>query len=223
MTRTEILNLAINNLEQLKKLEIMGGKVSNISMTNLNRLREIDMQKIKRLPKLTLSNLMQLQKINIDEAKKLKSLTLENLTNLKLVSCTCGILSELNILGKNKISEMNLCCNELSKFRYDNLLDLVKLNINKNKIEGKFDFTLYPSLYNLDCQNNKLTEIYGGVANREINYIDCYNNQIKLIDFRGTTNGCILWMNCKKNPNIVVYAVVEDFEHDVTAKLYENI
>ena len=204
-------------------MKIGWGEFFNINLNNLKSLKKIDMHKVKKLSIFKISALKALRNISIIEAKRLKNLTIENALKLKEVCCCNGVLNELNILGMNKIQKINVSHNKLKKFEYSNLKDLVELNINDNELEGKFDFSLYPHMYILDCDNNKLTEIYGGTANREIDWISCVNNQIKLIDFRGTTDGCILAMNCKKNPNIVVYAVVEDFMHDASATLHENI
>lgn len=192
---SKIDDLKIINLDEVKLLKIAGVELSNIHLANLKSLKKIDMHDIKKLSTFKISNLNALCKITIVRAKKLKNLTIENVANLKELHCGAGILSELNILGMNKIKKINVSHNKLKKFEYSNLKDLVELNINNNEVEGKFDFTLYPHMYILDCDNNKLTEIYGGVANRQIDWISCVNNQIKLIDFRGTTDGCIMAMN----------------------------
>lgn len=44
---------------------------------------------------------------------------------------------------------------------------------------------------------------------------------MKLIDFRGTKDGYILGLDCKNNPNVVIYAIVEDGTWDATAQVYE--
>lgn len=213
----------IKKCNKLSKVEVYDGKIKEVKIEECPRVENIAIFGTKNLYSVTVSKLSKLKNINIERTPQLKSLTLNNLNNLKDVRCSQGKLSELNIFGKNKIREMNLSYNKLKKFEYSNLKDLVELNLNDNELEGKFDFSLYPHMYILDCDNNKLTEIYGGVANRQIVCISCVNNQIKLIDFRGTTDGCILTMDCKKNPGIVVYAVVEDFMHDASTTLHENI
>ena len=224
LSEVEIVDeFKVTRCNKLSRVEVFDGKIKEVKIENCPRIEKILFSEIKKLSSVTINRLSKLKSITIEFTPQLRSVTLNNLNNLKYVRCSHGKLSELNIIGKNKIREMDLYENKLKTFQYDNLKGLVELNISNNDLEGKFDFSLYPYMYILDCENNKLTEIYGGAANREIVWIGCRNNQIKLIDFRGTTNGCILAMDCKKNPNIVVYAVVEDFMHDASATLHENI
>ena len=215
-------NLEISDCNKLEKIEIRGGEVNNCNIKNNNKTKSIEIVSVNKLSSIKLCNMSKLKKIDIENVKKLKTLTIENTPRLKNVTCMNGMLSELNITGKNSIGEMWLCNNRLTKFEYNNLEDLYSLFINNNQLQGKFDMTLYPSLYRLYCPDNKISILYGGVAEKEIWYINCENNNLSLIDFRGTKNGCILGLDCKNNPNVVIYATVEDGSWDSTAKVYGN-
>ena len=205
----------------LPQIEVDGGKIGESTIKDCPNIKKIIFDNTKGLSKVSISGLPKLKIIDIQDTPKLKSLILENLPKLKELSCVRGALSELNILGENQISEINVYKNKLKKFEYENLKKLNYLDCDDNQIEGKFDFTLYPKLYNLFCRNNKLTEIYGGDGNREIEMIDCYNNNLKLIDFNAMYSGeGFIWsLNCKKNPNVEVKAVIERCKRDSTAKI----
>lgn len=223
INESKISALTIDNLKRLQTLKINDTKLSSISIKKLNGLRTLKMDCVKGLSDMTITDLSKLKKIDINNVPQLKCLTLEEVSKLKNLTCTRGALSELNILGENQISEISIYNNKLKKFEYDNLKKLRYLECDNNKLEGKFDFTLYPKLYKLYCRNNQLTEIYGGDCNREIDIIDCYNNKLKIIDFKAMKprEGFIYYLNCKKNPNVEVYAVIEHtWKHDSTAKLY---
>lgn len=223
INKTKLSALNINNLKRLQTLKIDDTRLSSISIKKLNGLRTLRMNHVKGLSDLTISNLKKIWEIDLDSVPQLKSLTLEKLPKLKELTCVRGALSELNIVGNNKISEIRIYNNKLKKFEYENLKQLKYLECDNNQIEGRFDFTLYPHLYEFYCRNNQLTEIYGGDCNREINIIDCYNNKLKIIDFKAMKpyEGFIWYLNCKKNPNVEVYAVIEhSWKHDSTAKLY---
>ena len=217
---SKIVNWTMDNLDELRTLEIGNVELSSILMNALNNLKKVEMDKVKKLSQLSFSNLIRLQEINILHAKKLISLSLDNLPRLKKVSCAVGVLRELNINGKNDIREMSLGNNKLTRFSYTNLQKLNRLFIHNNQLEGRFDMTLYPCLDDFNCSHNRLTEIYGGTIDEAISYINCNNNQLKLIDFRGMKNGYILGLDCKNNPNVEIYGVVEDGSWDASAKYY---
>lgn len=91
--------------------------------------------------------------------------------------------------------------NELLKI-YDK--DIRILNISNKNIEGILDLNEFKSLEELDCSNNKITEIinfptidYCNVKNISFKYLNCSNNLInKLNNLPLSMTG----LNCKKNP-----------------------
>lgn len=216
-----VSELKMSNLKRLDRLKVSSCNLGKITMKKLNRLRTIIMDRIYDLSTLTIDNLKKLKKIKMERLLDLKSLTLKELPELKDVSCIEGILSELNILGKSKIEYMDFYHNQLKKFEYRNLKKLAILDCENNQLEGRFNFSLYPKLKGLCCKNNYLTEIYGGNCHKFISYIDCYNNNLKLIDFKEISQrgGYVSYLDCKKNPNVVINAAVEQCSHDSTAKI----
>ena len=216
----KVNNLEIKECNKLKKINIAGGKINECIIEDNDVVKSISIVAVKRFSKMVIKNSPKLTKVYLNENPKMKSLTLDNLPNLQEVICTWGALSELNIIGKNDIRKLWLWHNKLTKFEYTNLSRLISLDISNNQIEGRFDMTLYPCLGSFDCSYNRLTEIYGGTIDEAISYINCNNNQLKLIDFRGMKNGYILGLDCKNNPNVEIYGVVEDGSWDASAKYY---
>ena len=222
MFESKVSNLTVKSLKDLKWIEIDKAKVSNFIMDKLNDLRTIKLYSIQDLSDVNISNMSKLRKIDIDDVPQLKSLTVDNLSSLKELKCAYGSLSKLNIVGDYKLNRVEVYSNQLKTFSYNNLKNVSYLDIHNNQIEGRFDFTLYPKLYDFDCSNNRISEIYGGPQNREIGYINCSNNNMKLLQFTDIEkyDGFIYYVNCKMNPYIEVYAWMEDYDCDPTAKLY---
>lgn len=212
--------LEVKDCRRLWNIEVYNGTVEKITVRNIPQIYDIQISYVKNLKEVRLSNMKMLNILSISYNSMLEKITLENLPRLVNTDLSHNLLKELNVLGENRIVNMNISYNKLKKFEYNTLKRLSELNIRNNKLEGKFDMSLYPNLRDLDCQNNRLTEIYGGVNEWEMDGIDCSNNKIKLIDFRWTQAGYLMWLNCKNNPGIIVYANVEDGKNDADAKIY---
>lgn len=71
----------------------------------------------------------------------------------------------------------------------------IKLNISNKNIEGVLDLKNFSNLEELDCSNNKITEIIN--IPKTLKYLNCENNKItKLNALPDNLTG----INCKKNP-----------------------
>jgi Leucine-rich repeat (LRR) protein len=80
---------------------------------------------------------------------------------------------------------------DLSKFPKD----IKILNLSNKNIKGILDLSEFESLEELDCSNNKITEIIN-IPNT-LKYLNCENNEItKLNNLPNNLTG----INCKKNP-----------------------
>ena len=221
MYDVKVPNLIIKSLKGLKWINIDEARISKFSLNELDNLKQIKLYDAKGLTNLTISNFPKLWNLEVCRVPDLQSFTVENLKNLKQMSCVGGKVTELNIVGYHKLKKVEVHNNRLKTFAYENLKNVRYLNISKNQIEGRFDFTLYPKLYDFDCSNNRISEIYGGPLNREIGYINCSNNNMKLLHFTELDKyaGYIFYVNCKKNPDIEVHAWMEDYDSDPTANI----
>ena len=208
---SKIGNMNIKRMGKLKNLRVEQSKLSEITMEDLNSLYKVYMDDIKKLKEIEYRNLNRLKEIDMSNMKNLRTLTIDNTPRLWSVTCMHGILSELNIFGKNSIGKMRLFDNKLTKFEYSNLPYIYYLDIGDNRIGGKFDMSLYPNLESFYCENNLLEEIYCGEKDRDFYVINCKNNKIKLIHAGENAYVFVSGMNCKNNPGIVIKVDVEDY------------
>lgn len=86
----------IGGLTELNELYIGGSQLTNINITNLNKLKNLEIQFNTQITTLTISNLENLEDIRCGYNENLTYLKISNLKNLKVIWCDWCQLSNLN-------------------------------------------------------------------------------------------------------------------------------
>lgn len=221
----KLSKIEVSNCTKLIELKILGNQktanLKKIFIKNNFHIKKISIQNCRQLIELNLKNLTNLRKLDGKNIKKIEVLSLKDVPQIQELSWKNGNLSRLEITEKNELGKINFDNNKFTQFNYPQLKKLYNLSINDNKLTGTMNMNLYPQLSVLRCRNNEIEEIYGVSHKGEIYTLDCYNNRLKLIDLRDTED--LFYLDCEKNPNVTVYACLNDYKCDPTAVLYDQV
>lgn len=175
----KVKSLKLSNLQKLKKFYVKGNQIKNLSLLTTPSLNNLVILNTA-LEKLDLSGCPNIKEISADSNVKIKTLDLSNQRQLKSFIWNYGKLQSIQWGKKDK---------------------LTSINVNDNKLSGKWDLLKFPKLKELHFDNNSFEQVLGK-GHKKIGFIYCENNKLKLIDLRDSV---INRISGSGNHNVIVY------------------
>lgn len=214
--------ITVQSCKNLKELGIYtksGAKLNNlksIELLNNKKMKYIDVgSNCPNVSKLTVQNLPELRGLYVEKNNFIENLRLENVPKLKTIIWENGKLRNLEIIGKNSLSTMEISNNNFEKFEYPELKNLSELNIKNNKLHGAFNVDNYPKVYEFNLNNNNLTMIYGMEEKKNLRGFYCNENKnLKLVYL---PNYYFWYFDCTV-PYVKIYVCCEEEWVDDTAE-----
>lgn len=214
--------ITVQSCKNLKELGIYtksGAKLNNlkrIELLNNKKMKYIDVgSHCPNVSKLTVQNLSELRGLYVEKNNFIENLRLENVPKLKTIIWENGKLRNLEIIGKNSLSTMEISNNNFEKFEYPELKNLSELNIKNNKLHGAFNVDNYPKVYEFNLNNNNLTMIYGMEEKKNLRGFYCNENKnLKLVYL---PNYYFWYFDCTV-PYVKIYVCCEEEWVDDTAE-----
>lgn len=117
---------------------------------------------------------------NIDCSNNgMTSLKLMNCPNLGTLQCYDNELEELDLAGCTFLSILSCHHNKIVRLNIEEDANLSMLSINDNQLSGTLDIRDYGDLREVECQNNKLEELYVGAS---CSILICNDNQLNILE-----------------------------------------
>lgn len=213
--------VTVKSCKNLEKLDIY--TKSRAKLNNLKSIEVLNNKKMKyievgsncpNVSKFIIRNLPVLRCLSVEKNDFIENLRLENVPKLRTVIWENGKLSNLEIIGENSISTMEISNNNFKKFEYPELKNLSTLNIGNNKLQGSFNVDNYPQIYDFVLANNKLTMIYG-IEEKDYSWrLHCNGNEnLKLVYL---PNYYFWYFDCTV-PHVKIYVCCNEEWVDKTA------
>ena len=221
-SRMEALEkVTVKFCKNLEKLDIY--TKSRAKLNNLKSIEVLNNKKMKyievgsncpNVSKFIIRNLPVLRCLSVEKNNFIENLRLENVPKLRTVIWENGKLSNLEIIGENSISTMEISNNNFKKFEYPELKNLSTLNIENNKLQGSFNVDNYPQIYDFVLANNNLTMIYG-IEEKDYSWrLHCNGNEnLKLVYL---PNYYFWYFDCTV-PHVKIYVCCNEEWVDKTA------
>jgi Leucine-rich repeat (LRR) protein len=206
------------NFEGLKKMEsvVLGGnqKLTSINLNDLSNLKTLDINGC-RVPNIDLSSLINLQNLNCN-ANGLTKLDLTSLSNLESLRCTYNLFTTLKIVDFKKLTILDCSNNPLIglvlsgldnlselKCDYTNILNLNLNNLSKleniicrwGKLED-LNVSSLPNLKKLECHNNRLSKLSVSDTD-QLEWLSCGSNILS--DLNLSNFKVLKFLNCDTN------------------------
>ena len=180
-------------IKEWKKMDLAGKSIANLKgiehfynlqtlICNDNQLTSVDLTKNVNLSTLNLSN-NSLSTIDLSKNKELNTLALRN-NKLESLDIINNSSLEYLYANNNLLTGINIAANWMLKY----------LDINDNKL-NTLDLSYVESLIEVNCQNNKLTEISVGNIAR----LNCSNNNLTGLKFDAYSGANFKYLNCSDN------------------------
>ena len=225
---SDLTNLDMSRMRKIESLDIRSKKIKKINMSYAKQLQYLHMYNLKNLKHLDLSKQKKLIQLDLASMKKLKKIVFPkkkiSWERIELVNCKAldipmeklSKVKELCVRGNKKISTLDLrkfkrlyelewTEGVLKKVKWGKPKKLTFLNVNSNKLSGKWDLRKNLSgVSKIECYDNRLTTIIGGKHNV---LLYCDKNRLKKVDMRATKNLAVL--SCVKNKGVRVYMPTE--------------
>ena len=225
---SDLTNLDMSRMRKIESLDIRSKKIKKINMSYAKQLQYLHMYNLKNLKHLDLSKQKKLIQLDLASMKKLKKIVFPkkkiSWERIELVNCKAldipmeklSKVKELCVRGNKKISTLDLrkfkrlyelewTEGVLKKVKWGKPKKLTFLNVNSNKLSGKWDLRKNLSgVSKIECYDNRLTTIIGGKHNV---LLYCDKNRLKKVDMRATKNLSVL--SCVKNKGVRVYMPTE--------------
>ena len=165
--------LHLDGFDELKSLEVIGGNLQEIRLTNLSRLVLAEVSG-NQLSGVFLENLPLLQTLDFS-SNFLTRLELPPLGGLRSLNLNHNQLRRLDIHGQDSLSNINLGYNQLLTASFKELPKLAHLNLTRNRL---YDLELeqLPSLTNLYLGVNQLTDLDFLKSLPKLNILNLYLN-----------------------------------------------
>lgn len=176
------------NLSQLKKLWLVSTAVSDLSTKRFPKLEKLSVYQNK-IKKVDFQSLKNLETLEVRYEKSTKSLDVSRFPKLRKLIWTDGILKKVNF-GKNS-----------RKMYY--------INLNDNRLSGKWDMGKFKNLEELRLNNNRITSIDFGKRD-QIESVFCRNNRLKT--FKSVEALNLFELDCRDNPGVQIYMCHSDDE-----------
>ena len=180
-------------IREWRKMDLAGKSIANLKgiehfynlqtlICNDNQLTSVDLTKNVNLSTLNLSN-NSLSTIDLSKNKELNTLALRN-NKLESLDIINNSSLEYLYVNNNLLTGINLGANWMLKY----------LDINENKL-NTLDLSYADYLIEVNCQNNKLTEISVGNIER----LNCSNNNLTGLKFDAYSGANFKYLNCSDN------------------------
>ena len=180
-------------IKEWKKMDLAGKSIASLKgiehfynlqtlICNDNQLTSVDLTKNVNLSTLNLSN-NSLSTIDLSKNKELNTLALRN-NKLESLDIINNSSLEYLYANNNLLTGINIAANWMLKY----------LDINDNKL-NTLDLSYVESLIEVNCQNNKLTEISVGNIAR----LNCSNNNLTGLKFDAYSGVKFKYLNCSDN------------------------
>ena len=227
-----ILNSALTKLDmsgmkEIQSMDIRGLRIKKINLSYARKLKYLEMYNMKNLKRLDLSKQKNLKKLSFESMKNLKKVVLPKkkkwdeveflyCKSLKVPMDRLTKAKRIHVRGNKKTNTLDLrkfkrlyefewTEGVLKKVKWGKSKELTFLNVNSNKLSGKWDLRKNLNyVHKIQCYDNRLTTIIGGKYNA---LLYCEKNRLKKVDMRETKNLSVL--SCVKNKGVRVYMPTE--------------
>lgn len=220
-----VKKLDFHDLPGLKKLQLYAlNKMSQISLYDLPQLQNVELETMDKLKKIALKDLPNIEELDVSYTKELQHIDFSKSASLKklflyevplkeldLRDCkqiteiavnSIKTISRLNLEKQQKLRILEWTDGNLKKIKWGKKEKLENIVVNRNKLSGTLNLSQFPKLQGLEIKNNLYDKLLGK-GHKEIEYIDCKNNRLKLIDLGLSEK--LNWIAGTGNSNVKVY------------------
>ena len=193
----QISNIDLTNLSNLEELDLVGNFISKIDLTNLKKLKNIKLDLGFLTKNINFSNNPNLEYIelsgNIPLVLKNRTIDFTNNIKLKTLIIKDNNLETLNLEKNINLEKIDLTNNNLTNLKLNNE-KLEYLNLSNNKNFKNINVTKLPKLKYINLDNTKLKMDSIDFSNNplleEVYINDGYDNFIKIdsLDFSNNPN-----------------------------------
>lgn len=198
-----IPQFTLSDIPMLMALSLSYMDVKTLDLHSLCNLEKISINSMNCLSELVLYDLPKIEELEIDSMPRLKKIDFNKLESLRDID-VYGLdkIKKLDLRNQKDLGNFKWQNGKLEKILWGKKEKLEKIIANENKLSGTLNLSDFPKLEELEINNNSYKELLGK-KHKEIKYINCNNNQLKLIDLGFAEN--IRWVDGAGNPNVAVY------------------
>ncbi len=227
-----VQNIDVNNCQLLKKIKLESSQISNLNLSNLTNLEDIEISTNPLLSQINFQGSIGIKKIFIYNNDSLTSINVENSPLLTQLICPDNQLQSVNISGCTALSALSLLNNQLTFIDISNLSLLQSVVLSDNLLT-QINLQNNTALGYLDVSNNQLTSLSTNqipnlnslrINNNQfsnLNFADmpllasvyCNNNLFTNLDFSQNHN--LHYITCSHNPFLEVLFIkngIDNFE-----------
>ena len=193
-----------NGIENISELELYASDSKGIPFYEMKKVKKVQFTPCpgQCIPKEILS-MPGVVELDVIEETVTKVLDLDEMINLKILRWEEGVLENIKLTDKSKITYMLL---------------------NKNNLSGDWDMSEYTSLSDFSCSDNHISTINLGERNG-LDGLSCVNNDLKRLDAYNAMD--IYCLSATGNPSLEAFLPRKAYgdgyhSFDKTAKVHYN-